>query len=102
MINQKKELIAISLLVFMTIFPELALAGFKFGASGGDSIAGVFEKILDIMTGKVAKTLAIIAICGSGYLAFAGHLGWRSILNIALGIGIIFGASGIGELLIGG
>ena len=102
MFNQKKELIAISILALMAFFPEIALAGFKFSATGGDSIAGVLEKILDIMTGKVAKTLAIISICGSGYLAFAGHLGWRSILNIALGIGIIFGASGIGELLIGG
>lgn len=100
--GRNKELLLISILMLVAIYPDLVLAGFSFTSTGGDSIAGVLEKIFDIMTGRVAKTLAMITICGCGYLALAGRLAGQRVLYIALGIGIIFGASGIGELLIGG
>jgi len=88
--------IAISLATLM--FPDIVLANI---GGGGDSINNVLNKILSLMTGNVAKTLTVIAIAGSGYLAYIGQLPWKAMINIAIGAGIIFGASSIGTMFYG-
>tara|TARA_R110002110_G_scaffold390102_1_gene602954 strand:- start:24460 stop:24768 length:309 start_codon:yes stop_codon:yes gene_type:complete len=87
--------------IAMLLFPDLVMAGTS-ALTGGDSINSVLTKILNIMTGNIAKTLTIIAIAGSGYLAYIGQTPWMNMIKIAIGAGIIFGSANIGALLYGG
>lgn len=84
--------------VTMILLPDLVMAA----STGADSINSVLTKILDIMTGNIAKTLTVIAIAGSGYLAYIGQTPWMNMIKIAIGAGIIFGSASIGTLLYGG
>jgi len=84
--------------IAMLLFPDLVMAA----STGADSINSVLTKILDIMTGNIAKTLTVIAIAGSGYLAYIGQTPWMNMIKISIGAGIIFGSASIGSLLYGG
>lgn len=87
--------VAVAFALLTLLAPDIVLA------SGGDSINKVLITVQGILTGNIAKTITIIAIAGSGYLAYIGQLPWKAMLNIAIGAGIIFGASSIGSLFYG-
>jgi type IV secretion system protein VirB2 len=70
------------------------------------ALANPFEsianKIQEILTGGLARTIAIVAIVILGYLAFVGYLTWVWAIRIILGIVLVFGAVQIFELIRGG
>ncbi len=72
----------------------------QYGGSAS-SILEVLNRVLSIMTGSIARTIAAIAVVGAGYMAFIGRLSFQAMINIVLGIGLIFGAGGIAQSLIG-
>lgn len=97
----KRQLVMMMCVLVVALLPEVTMALNLNAPASGDHIANALEKILDIMTGKLAKVLAIISVVGCGYMAFLGHLGWKVVVNVASGIAIIFGATSIANLLIG-
>jgi type IV secretion system protein VirB2 len=55
--------------------------------------------LLSILIGPIAKSLAVVAIAGMGYLTLAGKMAWQKAMMICFGIGIIFGAPQIASIL---
>ena len=96
--QQKREtsgktlsMIAMLLIVLFFMAPELAMA------EPWDAAA---QKVMDIFTGGLARTLAIIAVITCGIAAIAGKLSWDWAIKIIIGIVLIFGAAAIVDYII--
>ncbi len=91
-VNRKAmgAMFAVALLAF-AMTPELAIA------APWDSAA---QKVLDIFTGGLTRTLAIIAVIACGIAAMAGKLSWDWAIKIVLGIVLIFGSAAIVDYVI--
>ena len=59
-------------------------------------------KILDIFTGGLTRTIAIIAVIACGIAAIAGKLSRDWAIKIIVGIMLIFGAASIVDYIIAG
>ena len=70
-----------------------------FASGDVSSLTTALQGLVDILTGKTAKLIAILAIAGTGYLWISGKLSLRHAAVVGLGIGVIFGASEIATLL---
>lgn len=91
-LNKCKSLLKSSL---VTVLGTLALISSAYASSTGLPWEGPLQKILDSLTGPVAKILGVIAIVIAGFgIAFgeAGS-GMRRIFQIVLGLSIAFTAS---------
>nr|WP_226951475.1 TrbC/VirB2 family protein [Rhizobium terrae] len=60
----------------------------------------VVQAVVDFITGPFGRLIAIIAVIGLGFLAFAGRLSWFTAGAVVLGIGLVFGAPAIVDQLI--
>ncbi|MBO4329207.1 MAG: TrbC/VirB2 family protein [Rhodocyclaceae bacterium] len=72
------------------LLPEVALAQ---SSGDGGKISGILEAVIDLLTNVWAQSAATIAVAALGYLAFMGHLSWRWVIHIVLGIALVFGAA---------
>ena len=88
-LNNKGMLIIF--LLTLSLLPEIALA------APWDDTA---DKALEIFTGGLTRTLAIIAIIVSGVLAMFGRMQWSWVINIGIGIVLIFGGAAIVDYII--
>jgi type IV secretion system protein VirB2 len=61
----------------------------------------VSEYIQGFLTGRLATSLAIIAVAVVGYLFWAGQVAARSALSVVVGIAIVFGSAQIVAVLEG-
>lgn len=59
----------------------------------------VVQAVVDFITGPFGRLVAIIAVIGLGFLAFAGRLSWFTAGGVVLGIGLVFGAPAIVDQL---
>lgn len=78
-------------LAVVAVFPDVAMAAPWDGAA---------EKVLEILTGGLTRTIAIIAVIACGIAAIAGKLSWDWAIKIIIGIVLIFGAASIVDYLI--
>ncbi len=65
------------------------------------NIEGVLQKVVDMLTGEVARLLAIIAVIVVGIAWMFGYLDLRKAAYVVLGVAIVFGASEIVSTLTG-
>ena len=83
---------------------QLAAAEGAFAqTSGGGAFAPLqtaVQMIVDFVTGPFGRLLAIIAVFGLGFLAFAGRLSWLTAGAVVIGIGLVFGAPTIVDQMI--
>ena len=94
--EHKKRLEKLLILLAMGavwVIPETAMA------APWDSTA---TKILDIFTGGLTRTIAIISVIACGIAAIAGKLSWDWAIKIIVGIILIFGAASIVDYIIAG
>lgn len=84
-------MIGMLLIALFLMTPDLAMA------EPWDSAA---QKVLDIFTGGLARTLAIIAVIACGIAAIAGKLSWDWAIKIIIGLVFIFGAAAIVDYII--
>ncbi|TIL49615.1 TrbC/VirB2 family protein [Mesorhizobium sp.] len=74
------------------------------GTGGGGGAFGplqtAVQMIVDFITGPFGRLLAIIAVIGLGFLAFAGRLSWFTAGAVVIGIGLVFGAPNIVDEMI--
>ena len=94
--EHKKQLEKLMILLAMGavwVIPETAMA------APWDSTA---TKILDIFTGGLTRTIAIISVIACGIAAIAGKLSWDWAIKIIVGIILIFGAASIVDYIIAG
>ena len=85
--------------VMSTVF-LLALVEPSFAQAGG--IESVLQNIVNLLTGNVARLLAVIAVIIVGIAWMFGYLDLRKAAFVVLGIGIIFGATEIVNMISGG
>lgn len=62
---------------------------------------GPVERIIDILTGPLARSIAVLVCIFLGYLAWAGQMTWQRAGSFILGIILIFGSAAIADLFIG-
>jgi type IV secretory pathway VirB2 component (pilin) len=75
----------------LALTPEIAMA------APWDSTA---TKVLEIFTGGLTRTIAIITVIACGIAAMAGKLSWDWAIKIIVGIVLIFGAAAIVDYII--
>lgn len=73
------------------VVPEIA------AAAPWDSTA---TKILEIFTGGLTRTIAIIAVIACGIAAMAGKLSWDWAIKIIVGIVLVFGGTAFVDYII--
>lgn len=79
-------------ILVISLMPEVAMA------APWDNAA---NKVLEIMTGGLARTLAILAVVACGVMAMFGKLSWDWAIKIVIGIVLIFGATTVVDMIIG-
>jgi type IV secretion system protein VirB2 len=70
-------------------------------AEGDKKFVGVLCNVLDLLQGNVARSVAAAGIIFLGFSLFLGKVSWGTALAIGIGIGAIFGAKDIVDLLAG-
>lgn len=78
-------------------------AAFAQAGGGGGAFAPLqtaVQMIVDFITGPFGRLMAIIAVIGLGFLAFAGRLSWFTAGAVVIGIGLVFGAPAIVDQMI--
>ncbi|MGK9338480.1 TrbC/VirB2 family protein [Sinorhizobium meliloti] len=83
---------------FQVAGADVALAQSAGGAFG--PLQTAVQMIVDFITGPFGRLLAIIAVIGLGFLAFAGRLSWFTAGAVVMGIGLVFGAPAIVDEMI--
>ena len=78
---------------------SLTLAEPAFAQSA--NLEGVLQNIVDMLTGNVARLLAILAVIVTGIAWMFGYLDLRRAAYVVLGIAIVFGASEIVSTITG-
>ncbi len=89
--NRATTLMVAAGIGLLALTPELALA------APWDSAA---TKVLEIFTGGLTRTLAIIAVIACGIAAIAGKLSWDWAIKIIVGIVLIFGSTSIVDYVV--
>ena len=66
------------------------------------NVEGVLQRVVDMLTGEVARLLAIFAVIIVGIAWMFGYLDLRKAAYVVLGCAIVFGATQIVGILSGG
>ena len=84
------------------LFLSILAASPAFAATSGAfaPLETAVQMIVDFITGPFGRLLAIIAVIGRGFLAFAGRLSWFTAGAVVIGIGLVFGAPAIVDQMI--
>jgi type IV secretion system protein VirB2 len=71
--------------------------GEAFAQVGGSlqPVQSTLTQLVTTLTGQIATSLAVLAVIGSGFMAWAGRLTWGIAGSIIFGIVLVFGATQI-------
>ena len=92
-----KSFFMLSFAFIVIFFADSAFAA----AADPDPLTKTMCRVVDFLTGSIAKAVATIAIFVVGAGLFTGKLNWMLALTVSLGIGIVFGAPAIVKLISG-
>lgn len=97
-----KEVAVIGLVAALQVAgADQALAQASGGGGGAFApLQTAVQMIVDFITGPFGRLMAIIAVIGLGFLAFAGRLSWFTAGAVVIGIGLVFGAPAIVDQMI--
>lgn len=76
----------------------IALSELAFAQDFG-KIQGALDKLVQALTGAIAKSIATIAVAGIGLAWVADYIEMRKAFFVCVGIGIVFGAPQIVAML---
>lgn len=68
-------------------------------AQGFDRVQNSLDRIVQTLTGPIARSIAVIAVAGVGLAWIAGYIEMRRAFFVCVGIGIVFGAPQIVAML---
>ena len=86
--------------VVIISLPELSFAGNTAGGSK-TGISNVICNIVGELQGPVARGIAAFAIILLGFSLFLGKISWGTALALGIGIGAVFGAEQLVQLISG-
>ena len=87
--------------LFWVAMLALCCAEPAFAQGGGTPFDAIGDYILEVLTGPLARTVAVISVVALGYMAFIGYLTWMWAFRFILGIILVFGGATFADLLIG-
>ncbi len=87
-------------IAIVVLLPDLALA--QTTATGTQSVENVICRIVKALQGNVARGVAAFGIIFLGFSLFLGKISWGTALALGIGLGAIFGAQQIVNLMGGG
>lgn len=97
--SDQQELTAqIAVTLVTLVVSQLFVSDIALAQATGQAFAPlqtVVQAVVDFITGPFGRLVAIIAVIGLGFLAFAGRLTWFTAGAVVLGIGLVFGAPAI-------
>lgn len=67
----------------------------------GTKISSALKGLVATLNGTVARSLAIIAVIGTGIAALTGRMEWSRAVVVVLGVGVIFSATTLIDTLFG-
>ncbi|MEL6089605.1 TrbC/VirB2 family protein [Bartonella schoenbuchensis] len=93
--DTQKKLLATGFMLFVAFITlsDPALA------QGFGKIESVLDKIVQAMTGTIAKSLATIAVASTGIAWMGGYIELRKAFSVCVGIAVVFSASQIVDIL---
>lgn len=100
--SRQKSAIRITGLMSVILVSQFITADFAMAQATNQAFAPlqtVVQAVVDFITGPFGRLVAIIAVIGLGFLAFAGRLSWFTAGAVVLGIGLVFGAPAIVDQL---
>jgi len=65
------------------------------GPAGSSPITGALDWIQATLLGRVATTVAVIAVAAVGFMMLTGRMNWRYGATVIVGVFILFGAATI-------
>jgi type IV secretion system protein VirB2 len=98
----QKRAIQVAGVMSLVLVSQLITADFAVAQATNQAFAPlqtVVQAVVDFITGPFGRLVAIIAVIGLGFLAFAGRLSWFTAGAVVLGIGLVFGAPAIVDQL---
>ncbi|EGF90866.1 trbC/VIRB2 family protein [Asticcacaulis biprosthecium C19] len=91
-----KKLISQALLTIMAFaVTATAAAAQAVDPAGSSPISGALDWIQGTLMGKVATTVAVIAVAAVGFMMLTGRMNWRYGATVIVGVFILFGAATI-------
>ncbi|WP_330168204.1 TrbC/VirB2 family protein [Bartonella grahamii] len=90
--NTQKKWLTAALMLFIAF---IALSEPAFADGGFGKIETALDKIIEALTGKIATSIATIAVAGIGLAWIAGYVEMRKAFFVCVGIGIVMGATQI-------
>lgn len=97
-----KNLFNLKFITLAFIFASLfAFDVFASSTNNTDVIGDKLCKLVQILQGNIAKTVAIIAIMTIAIGLFTGKTNWPTALTVAAGIIILFSAPGVVKMVAG-
>ncbi|HWT62827.1 MAG TPA: TrbC/VirB2 family protein [Ochrobactrum sp.] len=99
-INNDWRVPTAKLAICLSLLAAMQIAGADLAMAAGDNamdpafapVKNVLEAIVNFINGDFGRLLAVLAVTGLGFLAFAGRLSWFFAGSVILGIGLMFGA----------
>lgn len=89
--------------LLLMVMPDMALAQVSTAACATDSVlAKALNNLVALLNGPVARALAVLAVVGFGVAALTGKVEWSRAMIVVLGIGIVFSAKTLMDLMTGG
>lgn len=92
-------LCALALLLLMA--SDVAVAQTATDALATSSLGTALQNLVATLNGTIARSLAIIAVIGTGIAALTGRMEWSKAVVVVLGVGVIFSASTLIDNLFG-
>lgn len=89
------------LVLLLLMASDGALAQAATDAFVGTKISSALKNLVETLNGTVARSLAIIAVIGTGIAALTGKMEWSRAVVVVLGVGVIFSASSLIDSLFG-
>ncbi len=102
MSSGRKTAIRVAVMMSVILVSQIITADLAMAQATNQAFAPlqtVVQAVVDFITGPFGRLVAIIAVIGLGFLAFAGRLSWFTAGAVVLGIGLVFGAPAIVDQL---
>ncbi len=89
------SVLAMAMAASMMTWANNAAAQAVGGPAGSSPITGAVDWIQQTLLGRVATTVAVIAVAAVGFMMLTGRMNWRYGATVIVGVFILFGAATI-------
>ena len=97
----KTFLVSLSFLVFL-ISSSNVFAGDATSTGDATGIVTIFCNVINEITGGIGKVISVLILISMAIGLFLGKITWGLAISVMVGMGLLFGATGIVDLMSAG